>query len=364
MTAAAEQARAARRPRHGRLHLPPGAGDRAGPPAGRRGPDRRDPARPRAVPPGLDRRPGGAAVVAARQGQGRLGRARRHRRAHRRPDPAHHRPTGSPRSPASSRPSSRSGRSRPSTPGSRRRRAPSADRSPSTTPRLHRPVHRRRAGRLRGHPLRHRPQERDPDRGQRLGRQPGLRLRGHERPGVLRRRRAGRDRRLPPDPRHRARPPLRRRVVAARPRARLRARLHPPGRRPGHRDRRRHRPDPDVRRRPAGPAGAGRRRDELRHPHLAGDPPRERATPDYTPTPEDKFSFGLWTVGWQGVDVFGPASRALLDPVEATYKLAELGAAAVTFHDDDLLPDDADPRGDPRPLRARRSPTPGWSWRW
>ena len=35
-------------------------------------------------------------------------------------------------------------------------------------------------------------------------------------------------------------------------------------------------------------------------------------------------------------------SRPLLDPVEATYKLAELGAAAVTFHDDDLLPDEAE----------------------
>jgi xylose isomerase len=63
---------------------------------------------------------------------------------------------------------------------------------------------------------------------------------------------------------------------------------------------------------------------------------------DYTPRPEDKFSFGLWTVGWQGVDVFGPASRPVLAPVEATYKLAELGAAAVTFHDDDLVPDDAE----------------------
>jgi xylose isomerase len=60
----------------------------------------------------------------------------------------------------------------------------------------------------------------------------------------------------------------------------------------------------------------------------------------YEPRPEDKFSFGLWTVGWQGVDVFGPASRARLDPVEATYRLAELGAAAVSFHDDDLLPDE------------------------
>ncbi|GAA1795227.1 xylose isomerase [Nocardioides hankookensis] len=64
-------------------------------------------------------------------------------------------------------------------------------------------------------------------------------------------------------------------------------------------------------------------------------------TDRFTPAPEDKFSFGLWTVGWQGTDVFGPASRDLLDPVEATYKLAELGAAAVTFHDDDLLPDEA-----------------------
>jgi xylose isomerase len=61
----------------------------------------------------------------------------------------------------------------------------------------------------------------------------------------------------------------------------------------------------------------------------------------FEPTRDDKFSFGLWTVGWQGVDVFGPASRDLLDPVEATYTLAELGAAAVTFHDDDLLPDES-----------------------
>ena len=60
----------------------------------------------------------------------------------------------------------------------------------------------------------------------------------------------------------------------------------------------------------------------------------------FTPTRDDKFSFGLWTVGWQGVDVFGPASRPLLDPVAATYTLAELGAAAVSFHDDDLLPDE------------------------
>jgi xylose isomerase len=61
---------------------------------------------------------------------------------------------------------------------------------------------------------------------------------------------------------------------------------------------------------------------------------------DLTPTPEDRFSFGLWTVGWQGVDVFGGPVRPPLDPVEAVHRLAELGAAAVTFHDDDLVPDD------------------------
>jgi len=62
---------------------------------------------------------------------------------------------------------------------------------------------------------------------------------------------------------------------------------------------------------------------------------------DFTPTVDDKFSFGLWTVGWQGVDVFGSAVREPLDPVEAVHRLAELGAAAVSFHDDDLVPDDA-----------------------
>ncbi|GAA0929783.1 xylose isomerase [Kribbella koreensis] len=61
----------------------------------------------------------------------------------------------------------------------------------------------------------------------------------------------------------------------------------------------------------------------------------------YTPSKDDKFSFGLWTVGWEGVDVFGTAVRAPLDPVLAVEKLAELGASAVSFHDDDLVPDDS-----------------------
>ncbi|WP_406072440.1 xylose isomerase [Micromonospora sp. NBC_01638] len=56
------------------------------------------------------------------------------------------------------------------------------------------------------------------------------------------------------------------------------------------------------------------------------------------PTPADKFSFGLWTVGWQARDPFGDATRPELDPVEAVHRLAELGAYGITFHDDDLIP--------------------------
>ncbi|WP_454293705.1 xylose isomerase [Salana multivorans] len=55
-------------------------------------------------------------------------------------------------------------------------------------------------------------------------------------------------------------------------------------------------------------------------------------------TPEDKFSFGLWTVAWPGNDQFGSASRASLDPWEYLGPLAEAGAAGITFHDDDVVP--------------------------
>ncbi|TQJ86433.1 xylose isomerase [Streptomyces sp. SLBN-31] len=58
----------------------------------------------------------------------------------------------------------------------------------------------------------------------------------------------------------------------------------------------------------------------------------------YQPTPEDRFTFGLWTVGWQGRDPFGDATRRALDPVETVQRLSELGAYGVTFHDDDLIP--------------------------
>ncbi|MEV4600692.1 xylose isomerase [Amycolatopsis sp. NPDC049253] len=63
---------------------------------------------------------------------------------------------------------------------------------------------------------------------------------------------------------------------------------------------------------------------------------------DFAPTPDDKFSFGLWTVGWPAADPFGVATRPALDPVESVHRLAELGAYGVSFHDDDLLATEPD----------------------
>ncbi len=62
------------------------------------------------------------------------------------------------------------------------------------------------------------------------------------------------------------------------------------------------------------------------------------AAGDIAPTPSDKFSFGLWTIGWPANDPFGVPTRPALDVVEAIERLAELGAYGLTFHDDDLFP--------------------------
>ena len=58
----------------------------------------------------------------------------------------------------------------------------------------------------------------------------------------------------------------------------------------------------------------------------------------YTPKPEDKFTFGLWTIGWGAQDPFGSATRAPIDGPDALRKLSELGAYGMTFHDNDLFP--------------------------
>jgi xylose isomerase len=60
------------------------------------------------------------------------------------------------------------------------------------------------------------------------------------------------------------------------------------------------------------------------------------------PKPEDKFSFGLWTVGHVGGDPFGEPTRDPIDPTEIVKRLADLGAYGVSFHDDDLIPAGAD----------------------
>jgi xylose isomerase len=57
----------------------------------------------------------------------------------------------------------------------------------------------------------------------------------------------------------------------------------------------------------------------------------------FTPTPADRFSFGIWTVGWQGVDVFGGAVRPPMAADRAVRMLAELGVYGVNFHDNDVF---------------------------
>jgi xylose isomerase len=64
---------------------------------------------------------------------------------------------------------------------------------------------------------------------------------------------------------------------------------------------------------------------------------------DYSPKPEHKFTFGLWTVGNRGVDPFGSATREQKTPSELVYLLGEVGAYGVNFHDNDLIPIDATP---------------------
>ena len=80
-----------------------------------------------------------------------------------------------------------------------------------------------------------------------------------------------------------------------------------------------------------------------------------------TPTPEDKFSFGLWTVSWAARDPFGDATRPALEPSEAVANLAELGAWGITFHDDDVVPFVR--TMPPAPRTCRSSATPATSTR-
>jgi len=65
---------------------------------------------------------------------------------------------------------------------------------------------------------------------------------------------------------------------------------------------------------------------------------------NYTPRPEHKFTFGLWTVGNRGRDPFGDATRPSLSSIRIVEKLSKLGAYGVNLHDNDLVPIDATPQ--------------------
>jgi xylose isomerase len=47
----------------------------------------------------------------------------------------------------------------------------------------------------------------------------------------------------------------------------------------------------------------------------------------YSPKPEHRFTFGLWTVGSVGGDPFGQPVRAAKSPAELVYLLGEGDAA-------------------------------------
>jgi xylose isomerase len=79
----------------------------------------------------------------------------------------------------------------------------------------------------------------------------------------------------------------------------------------------------------------------------------------YTPKPEHKFTFGLWTVGNRGRDPFGDAVRPSLPPNDAAKLLGEVGAWGVNFHDNDLVPIDATPAERDRIVREFRAACEG-----
>jgi len=58
----------------------------------------------------------------------------------------------------------------------------------------------------------------------------------------------------------------------------------------------------------------------------------------FEPRKEDRFTFGLWTVGNPGRDPFGEPVRAVMEPTYLVRRLSECGAWGVNLHDNDLVP--------------------------
>lgn len=56
------------------------------------------------------------------------------------------------------------------------------------------------------------------------------------------------------------------------------------------------------------------------------------------PTPQDHFSFGVWTVGHNGSDPFGYATRPPMEIGDLVRHLGDLGVYGISYHDDDVMP--------------------------
>ena len=74
----------------------------------------------------------------------------------------------------------------------------------------------------------------------------------------------------------------------------------------------------------------------------------------YSPKPEHKFTFGLWTTANMGRDPFGEPTREPLDPIANIRQMAEIGAWGFNFHDNDLIPFGAPPKERDRLVKAAK----------
>ncbi|GAC1652453.1 MAG: xylose isomerase [Acidobacteriaceae bacterium] len=63
----------------------------------------------------------------------------------------------------------------------------------------------------------------------------------------------------------------------------------------------------------------------------------------YSPLPDHKFTFGLWTIANRGRDPFGEPVRPEIPPNDIVKLLSEVGAYGTNLHDNDLVPIDATP---------------------
>ncbi len=77
--------------------------------------------------------------------------------------------------------------------------------------------------------------------------------------------------------------------------------------------------------------------------------------PEYKPSRNDKFAFGIWCVTNPGADPFGPPTREPMDPIDAIRGLAEHEAWGFESHDNDLYPIDATPAQVGKALKAAKA---------